>query len=285
MDIKVLCIGDIVGRPGRQIVADHLVHLVKNHEVDCVIANSENAAGGSGITLSIYDKLMKYGVHLVTMGDHIYRKHEIREIMSKYDNIVKPVNFSPQAMGREWAVYSTQAGPQVAVISVMGRMHMPLPTENPFLAVNRVLDDLPPEIKLIVIDMHAEVTSEKIAMGWFLDGRVSLVYGTHTHVTTADETILPKGTAYITDVGMTGPHESVLGRTVEKVLQSLTTQMPCAYPIATGDVRLNGVLVTLDGETGQAREIERVCCRGGYKDQQAYDDADKVATPYYKASR
>ncbi len=284
MAINVLCIGDIVGRPGRQVVADHLVHLVKNYQVDCVIANAENAAGGSGITRAIFYKLMKYGVHLVTMGDHIYRKHEIREIMGKYDNIVKPINFSPKSLGREWAVYPTLAGPQVAVISVMGRLHMSLPTENPFLTVDRVLNELPPEIKLIVIDVHAEVTSEKIAMGWFLDGRVSLVYGTHTHVTTADETILPQGTAYITDVGMTGPHESVLGRTVDRVLQSLTTQMPCTYPIATGDVRLNGLLVSLDPETGRAQHIERVCCRGSNKDPQAYDDADKVVTPFYKAS-
>jgi len=282
MQIKILCIGDIVGRPGRQVLSEHLVHMVKEHDIHCVIANAENAAGGSGITDSIYDKLMKYGVHLVTMGDHVYRKRDILNIFSQSDRIVRPINLSSQAAGREWALYTTQPGSQVAVISILGRVHMPLPTDNPFHAADRVLRQIPSDIKIIVVDVHAEVTSEKIAMGWFLDGRVSIVFGTHTHVTTADETILPEGTAYITDLGMTGPHKSVLGRSVDRVLKSLTTQMPNQYTIATEDLRLNSILVTVDSDTGKALDIQRLCVKGTLADTKAYDEADKSAYAYSK---
>ena len=283
MEITLLCIGDIVGRPGRTILADRLQRLIKEHNIACVIANAENVAGGSGITRASYDKLCKYGVNLFTMGDHIYRKHEVRRILSEERNIVRPINLSPKAQGREWATYSTAEGHTIAVVSVLGRLHMPLPTENPFLAVNRVLAEIPPEVKIVVIDVHAEVTSEKVAMGWHLDGRVSVVYGTHTHVATADERVLPKGTAYITDLGMTGPHESVLGRAYDRVLQNLTTQMPVTFPIATGDVRLNGVLVKVDTQTGKATSIERLCVCADYPDEPSYDDSDKTEQPFYKA--
>jgi metallophosphoesterase (TIGR00282 family) len=282
MELKILCIGDIVGRPGRQVLAEHLVHLVKEHDIHCVIANAENSAGGSGITSTIYDKLMKYGVHLVTMGDHIFRKRDIFTIFSQSDRIVRPINLSSQAAGREWAVFTTQLGSQVAVVSILGRMHMPLPTDNPFHAIDRVLRQIPSDIKTIVVDIHAEVTSEKIAMGWFLDGRVSIVYGTHTHVVTADETILPQGTAYITDLGMTGPHESVLGRSVDRVLKSLTTQMPNQFSIATGDLRLNSILVSVDSNTGKALDIQRLCLKGTLADNKAYDESDKSNFSYSK---
>ena len=187
MQIKLLCIGDIVGRPGRQILAEELRTIVKEYDVDCTIVNAENAAGGSGITASICDKLRKYGVHLITLGDHIYRKRDIIDTLQNSQDIVRPGNLSPQAAGKEWAVYTTDQGPQVAVISLLGRMYMPLPSDNPFNAAERILAKIPSDIKIVVVDMHAEATSEKIAMGWFLDGRVSLVYGTHTHVTTADD--------------------------------------------------------------------------------------------------
>ncbi len=282
MIIKVLCVGDIVGRPGRQVLSDHLVHLVKEHAIDCVIVNAENSAGGSGITASIYDKLIKYGVHLITMGDHVYRKRDIFDIMNQSDNIVRPINLSHQAMGREYAIYTTGRGAQVAVISVLGRMHMPIPTENPFHAMERVLRQIPPDIKTIIVDVHAEVTSEKIALGWFLDGKVSCVYGTHTHVQTADETILPKGTGYITDLGMTGPHESVLGRDTDRVIKSLMTQMPYVYSIATGDLRLNGILLTIDTENGNTLDIERISKRGTLSDNQAYDASDKSKHTFSK---
>jgi len=274
MQIKLLCVGDVVGRPGRQVLADHLAAIVKEQQIDCVIVNAENSSGGSGMTVSCYDKMLRYGVNLITMGDHIYRKRELIETLQGSDCIVRPVNLSRQAAGREFAVYTTSRGPAVAVVSVLGRLHMPIPTDNPFHAVEAVLQKIPADVKIIVVDMHAEVTSEKVAMGWFLDGRVSAVFGTHTHVATADETILPKGTAYITDLGMTGPHESVLGRSIDKVLKSLTTQMPYAYSIATGDIRLTGILVTVASVTGKASRIERICVKGTASVSAGYDESD-----------
>jgi metallophosphoesterase (TIGR00282 family) len=274
MDVNILCIGDIVGRPGRMILADHLTNITKKYDIDCVIANAENAAGGSGITVSIFDKLKKYGVNLVTMGDHIYRKRDIFEIMNNADNIVRPINLSPSAKGRQWASYTTPSGATIAVISVIGRMYMPAPADNPYHAIDRVLKEIPEDIKIIVVDMHAEVTSEKIAMGWHIDGRVSTLYGTHTHVATADERILPNGTGYITDVGMTAAHQSVLGRNIEPVLKSLTEQMPHMFSIATEDVRLNGIIVTVDNITGKTKKIIRLSHSATYSNQPAYDASD-----------
>jgi metallophosphoesterase (TIGR00282 family) len=261
MQIKLLCIGDIVGRPGRQILSEQLGRIVQEHQIDCVIANAENAAGGSGLTSSIYDKLHKYGVNLITLGDHLYRKKDVVEILENSSDIVRPANLSQLAAGKTWAVYTTSRGPQVAVVSLLGRLFMPLPSDNPFNAIDRILEKIPREIQTIIVDVHAEATSEKIALGWFLDGRVSVVYGTHTHVVTADETILPRGTGYITDIGMTGPHESVLGRSVDRVVKSLATQMPQVYSIATGDIRINGIITTIDTETGRALDIRRLCVR------------------------
>ena len=274
MQIRLLCIGDVVGRPGRQILAERLAHIVKEHEVDCVIANVENVAGGSGLTTQSYDKLTKYGINLMTLGDHVYRKREIIDTLCNSDCIVRPANLAAQAAGKDWAIYSTARGPQIAVVTLLGRMYMSIPSDNPFNAIERVLGRIPSDVKIVVVEVHAEASSEKIAMGWFLDGRVSLVFGTHTHVATADETVLPKGTAYITDLGMTGPHESVLGRSVEPVLKSLVTQMPYMYSIATGDLRLNGVLVTVNSNTGQASDIQRICVRGVDESKVNYDDAD-----------
>jgi len=282
MQVKLLCIGDIVGRPGRQILAEQLGLLVKEHQIDCVIANAENAAGGSGLTSTIYEKLRKYGINLFTLGDHLYRKKEIVETLENARDIIRPANLSRQAAGKTWALYTTDRGSQVAVVSLLGRMFMPLPSDNPFNVIESIIEQIPPEIKIIVVDVHAEATSEKIALGWFLDGRVSVVFGTHTHVTTADETILPRGTAYITDLGMTGPHESVLGRTTERVVRSLITQMPNVYSVATGDIRLNGIITTINSATGRALDIQRLCVRAqpGAADQPAYDADDGKFVDY-----
>ncbi len=280
MQIKLLCIGDLVARPGRQALEACLPGIVKDHEIDCVILNAENTAGGSGLTPGAYEKLLQQGVHLFTMGDHIYRKREIIDTLSTADRIVRPANLSSQAAGKEWAVYTTAKGIPVAVISLMGRMFMPIPSDNPFQVIKRVLEKLPAGVKIIVVDMHAEATSEKVAMGRYLDGQVSVVFGTHTHVATADETILPKGTAYITDVGMTGPHDSVLGRSTDRVLKSLTTQMPYTYTIATSDLRINGIVVTVDSNTGRASRIERVCRRIDTPCPSEYDSLDGKGTDY-----
>lgn len=274
MEIKLLFVGDVVGRPGRQVLAEHLPEIIKEHQVDCAIINAENASGGSGLTPQAYDKILKYGANLITLGDHLYRKREIIDTLQNSDCIVKPANLVRQAPGQETATFTTARGPTVTVVSLLGRLFMSMQADNPFHAVDRVLAKLPSDARIVVVDMHAEASSEKIAMGWFLDGRASAVLGTHTHVATADETILPKGTAYISDVGMTGPHRSVLGRNIEPVLKSLTTQMPCPYSIANEDLRINSVLVTVDSHTGKASQITRLCLKSDAAATAAYDADD-----------
>lgn len=273
MKLNILCIGDIVGRPGRRIIADTLKPLVKERGIDCVIANAENAAGGSGLTPQIYDKLLRYGVNLITLGDHTYRKRDIISTLETADNIARPANFSPAAAGKGFALYRTGKGPTVAVVALIGRLFMK-GSDCPYNAIDRILPQLKQKAEVVVVDIHAEATSEKIAMGYHLDGRVGLVFGTHTHVVTADERIMPKGAAYITDVGMTGAHDSVLGRGVESVLKSFRTQMPYPFEIATGDVRMNGVLVTIDANTNKAERIERIRVDAETEDATTYDSDD-----------
>ncbi len=273
MRLNVLCIGDIVGRPGRRIIADKLKPLVKELDIDCVIANAENAAGGSGLTPQIYDKLLRYGINLITLGDHTYRKREIIQTLEVADNIARPANLSEYAAGRGIGVYKTSKGPTVAVVSLIGRMFMK-PADCPYNAADRILPPLSQQADIVFVDIHAEATSEKVAMGYYLDGRVSCVFGTHTHVTTADERILPKGTAYITDVGMTGSHNSVLGRGTENVLKSFRTQMPFPFEIATGDVKMNAVLVTVDSSSKKSERIERIRVEADYGESTSYDSDD-----------
>jgi len=273
MKLNILCIGDIVGRPGRRIIADTLKPLVKERGIDCVIANAENAAGGSGLTPQIYDKLLRYGVNLITLGDHTYRKRDIISTLETADNIVRPANFSPAAAGKSFALYRTGKGPTVAVVALIGRLFMK-GSDCPYNAIDRILPQLRQKAEVVVVDFHAEATSEKIAMGYHLDGRAGLVFGTHTHVVTADERILPRGTGYITDVGMTGAHDSVLGRGVESVLKSFRTQMPFPFEIATGDVRMNGVLVTIDTNVNKAERIERIRVDAEIEDTATYDSDD-----------
>ena len=273
MKLNILCIGDIVGRPGRRIIADTLKPLVKERGIDCVIANAENAAGGSGLTPQIYDKLLRYGVNLITLGDHTYRKRDIISTLETADNIVRPANFSPAAAGKSFALYRTGKGPTVAVVALIGRLFMK-GSDCPYNAIDRILPQLRQKAEVVVVDFHAEATSEKIAMGYHLDGRAGLVFGTHTHGVTADERILPRGTGYITDVGMTGAHDSVLGRGVESVLNSFRTQMPVPFEIATGDVRMNGVLVTIDTNVNKAERIERIRVDAEIEDTATYDSDD-----------
>ena len=273
MKLSILCIGDIVGRPGRRIIADKLKAFVKERAIDCVVANAENAAGGSGLTPQIYDKLLRYGINLVTLGDHTYRKRDIIQTLERADNIVRPANFSEHAAGKDFAVYKTSKGPVVAVVSLIGRLFMK-PADCPYNAVDKILPKLKQQADIIIVDFHAEATSEKIAMGYHLDGRVSLCYGTHTHVVTADERIMPKGTAYITDIGMTGAHDSVLGRRVESVLKSFRTQMPFPFEIATGDVKISAILVAVDSNTKKAERIERIRIGMDGEDSKNYDSDD-----------
>ncbi len=257
MKINLLCLGDIVGRPGRRILADKLKSIVEHYEIDCVIANAENAAGGSGLTEQIYEKLLRYGVNIVTLGDHTYRKREIIQTLETQNNITRPANLSAYASGKDIAVYQTSKGPTVAVASLIGRIFMK-PADSPFDAIDRLVLKLADKYDIFVVDVHAEATSEKIAMGYYLDGKVSVCFGTHTHVVTADERILPGGTAYITDIGMTGPHCGVLGRDSRNVIKSFRTQMPFPFGIAEKDVRINGIVVTVDSNTKKSESIRRV---------------------------
>jgi len=258
MHINLLCIGDVVGKPGRFIVSQAVPQLVKRRDIHCVICNAENAAGGSGLTEQLYEKLRRYGVDLITMGDHIYRRREIIPVLEKSDRIVRPANLPPTAPGKTVVVFETRPGPKVALLSLMGRLYMKPAADCPFRAADAVLSQIPPEVKIVVVDMHAEATSEKIAMGWHLDGKVSLLFGTHTHVPTADECVLPGGTAYITDVGMTGPYDSVLGRRKDRVIRTLLTSLPNTFDVADDDARLCGVFAQVDAATGRAVHIERV---------------------------
>lgn len=258
MQLTLLCIGDVVGPPGREVLREALATIVPQRGIDCVIVNAENAADGSGLTAALYQKILGYGTNLITLGDHLYRRKEIIPILESSQQIVRPANLPAAAPGREYAVYQTASGQRVAVFSLLGRLYMKPQGNCPFAAADRVLRTIPQDIKTIVVDMHAEATSEKVAMGWHLDGRVSVVFGTHTHVPTADERILPKGTGYITDVGMTGPYDSVLGRDKARVLSSMTTAVPGKLDVATDDRRMCGVIVSLDSATGRAHSIERV---------------------------
>ncbi|MBL8826937.1 MAG: TIGR00282 family metallophosphoesterase [Planctomycetaceae bacterium] len=258
--MRLLLIGDIVGKPGRDVVTKQLPRLIERRQLDCVIANGENAAAGSGITPAIYRELMNAGVNGITLGDHIYRRSEIMSVLEKETNIVKPANYPRTAPGRDHAVVTARDGTQVAIVSLLGRVFMK-PVDCPWEAVDRVLDGLSPEIKVRLVDFHAEATSDKQLMGRYLDGRVSAVLGTHTHVPTADECIFPGGTAFQCDVGMTGPYESILGRRIDRVMETTRTFIPSAFDVATDDVRLSGTMVEIDAATGRATAIERICVR------------------------
>lgn len=273
MKLNILCIGDVVGRPGRTILADKLNSIVRTHQVDCVIVNAENAAGGSGLTPQIYEKLLRYGVQVITLGDHAFRKRGIIETIEKETNIAAPGNLSEYAAGRGYALYQTNKGITVGVVVLIGRLFMK-PADCPYHAADRILAKIRNQADIVVVDFHAEATSEKIAMGYHLDGRASCCFGTHTHVTTADERILAKGLAYITDLGMTGSHDSVLGRNKDSVLKAFRTQMPCPFEIATGDVKINGILVTIDTHSRRAEHIERICVSAEANETTQYDRDD-----------
>ena len=273
MPLRVLCLGDVVGRPGRQILLQKLPALVREKQIDLVIANAENIAGGSGITTNLFNKIRSYGIDVVTLGDHLYRRADIIPTMATSERIVRPANLARGAAGRRYTVVTTNSGIPVGVFCLLGRIYMNLPSDDPFAAAEWVLDQLPENVRCCVCDMHAEASSEKVAMGHWLDGRCSVIFGTHTHVPTADAKILPGGSAFISDVGMCGPYDSVLGRRKDKVLKYMTAQMPVPFDVATNDVRMCGLLSDLDPETGRALSIERIEVQGGNADA-AYDADD-----------
>jgi len=258
--VRILFIGDVVGKPGRRAVTRLLPAYRAEAAVDFVVANAENAAGGSGLTPPLAEELFAAGVDCLTMGDHVFRRREVLPLLETDQRVLRPANYSRRASGKGLTLLAAADGTPVGVVNLLGRTFMPA-VNSPFEAAEEALGMLAGSARVILVDFHAEATSEKVAMGRYLDGRVTAVLGTHTHVPTADETVLPGGTAYITDVGMTGPHDSVIGRRTDRVLEALLTQMPTRFEVATGDVRLNAVLIEADAETGRASAIERVVLR------------------------
>jgi 2',3'-cyclic-nucleotide 2'-phosphodiesterase len=255
--MRLLFVGDIVGRPGRELIQRGLRAIVDFHQIDLTIANAENAAAGSGITREIGDQLLGYGVDVMTSGNHIWAKREAIDYIGTEPRLLRPANFPAGVPGNGSYLARTEAGQSVGVINVMGRVFM-APIDDPFTVVLQEIEKLRDRARVIFVDFHAEATSEKVAMGWHLDGKVTALVGTHTHVQTADERILPKGTAYLTDVGMTGPHDSVIGVEVAAVLGRFLNAMPARFDTASGNPRLNAVIVDADEKTGRATEIERV---------------------------
>ena len=254
---RLLFVGDIVGKPGRELLRRGLAALVSHHRIDLVIANVENAAAGFGVTPDLAEDFLAYGVQVMTGGNHSWDKKEIIPYIADQPRLLRPANFPAGTPGRGRCVVRAANGVPVAVINAMGRVFMTA-IDDPFRVVLDEIRDVSAEAQVVFVDFHAEATSEKIAMGWHLDGRVAAVVGTHTHVQTADERVLPRGTAYITDVGMTGPHDSVIGVERSAILQRFLTGMPQRFETATENPRLHGVIVEADEATGRAASIERV---------------------------
>ena len=255
--MKILFIGDIVGSPGRRAVRELLPQLRQTHRLDVIIANGENSAGGNGITPDIATELFGYGVDAITTGDHLWDQKEVLELLQNEPRFLRPLNYPPGTPGRGSAIFKIRDLPPVAVMNAQGRTFMP-PLENPFLLALDEAKWLRQQTSIIFVDFHAEATSEKIAFARMLDGQVSAVVGTHTHVQTADEQIFPGGTAYLTDAGFTGPHESVLGREIQPVLARFRTAMPQRFEVARHDIKLLGAVIEIDDASGKAVKIQRV---------------------------
>lgn len=255
--MKLLFVGDIVGRPGRLALKESVDELRERYQFDVLIANGENSAGGFGITASIAQELMSMGVDVITLGNHVWDKREFQSQIGNLTGVLRPANYPPGAPGEGWYLLPVPDSPPLAVINLMGRVFSPTQLECPFRLFDEVYAELKQKTPFIFVDFHAEATSEKAAFGWYVDGRASAVVGTHTHIQTADERILPQGTAYMTDVGMTGPCDSVLGIDPETIIKKFLTQMPARFDLAKGARQLNAVIVDLD-ENGRAIHIERL---------------------------
>jgi len=261
MPVKILFIGDIIGKPGRQALSRELDRLVDRHRVDLVIANGENAAGGFGLTTETVRELFDLGVTCLTSGNHIWDKKEQVPLVLANQRIIRPANYPDGAPGQGSMIVATPGGIKVAVLNLEGRIFMKN-LECPFRTADREIEQLRKETPIIFVDFHAEATSEKASLGWYLDGRVSAVIGTHTHVQTADERILTQGTAYMSDAGMTGSFDSVIGIGKDEAIRKFLTQLPVKFEVPKKDIRLNGVVIDIDETSGKALGIERiaVCC-------------------------
>ena len=253
--MRILFIGDIVGSPGREIVSKHLAEIVSRERVDLVIINGENSAAGFGITPKIADELFALGADVITGGNHSWDKKEIQEYIPNEPRLLRPANF-PKSPGRGLYVGTSRGGVRFAVLNLQGRVYMPQ-TDDPFRKADKLIAELPEHVKVRLVDFHAELTSEKMAMGWHLDGRVSAMFGTHTHIPTADTRILPGGTAYQTDAGMTGPYNSIIGVEKQIILERFLTQMPVRMEAARHGAELHAVIIGVDESTGRAATVKR----------------------------
>src|SRR5262245_25549058 len=258
--MKLLIIGDVVGKPGRKILAASLGRLKEQYEAEFIIANVENAAEGAGLVPKVGDEILNAGVDVMTSGNHIFDKKEVIQYIENQPRLLRPANYAPDAPGRGLWLGSTVSGTQVAVINIQGRIFMP-PTDCPFRTADRLIAEIGKRASVIIVDHHAEATSEKLAMGRYLDGKVTAVVGTHTHVQTADEQILPSGTAYITDLGMTGPYDSVIGVQSQLVISRFVRGLPIRYQTANDNPQLHGVVVEIDERRGKAVGITRLQIR------------------------
>ncbi len=255
--MKILFIGDIIGKPGRRAVKEILPSLIGSREIDLVIANCENAAAGFGITRDIVEELYDAHIDILTSGNHIWDKKEVLGFIEDYETLLRPANYPGIVPGKGSVLMPTAAGDYVGVLNLAGRIFM-APIDCPFVTAKKEIVRLKAKTNVIIVDMHAEATSEKKALGWYLDGEVSAVLGTHTHVQTADDEVLPGGTAYISDVGMTGPFDSVIGIKKDTIIERFLTQIPNKFDVAKDDVRLQGVLMDIDAQSGRANAIERI---------------------------
>ena len=253
--MNILFIGDVVGRPGRNYLSTNLNRLVEENDIDFVIINGENSAGGVGITRSTYDELLSMGADIITLGNHSWAKKEVLEFIEDAERLIRPANYPEGTPGKGYRIVE-KAGKRIAVINLCGRVYMDC-IDCPFKTIDKILNELKDKADVIIVDFHGEATSEKLAMGWYLDGRVHAVLGTHTHVQTSDERILPGGTAYITDVGMTGPIDSILGVEKEAVIRKFITGMPARFEIAGGEVAVGAVCIQLD-DNNKVISIKRI---------------------------
>ncbi len=257
--MNILCIGDIVGRPGREALRKVLPSLKKERSIDFVIANAENASGGSGLIPKNAEELLSFGIDVITLGDHAWNRPEIFDFLQAHSqNIIRPANFPDGVPGAGWTIATAANGVQVGVINLLGRVFMRYNVLCPFLALDSIVAQIKGQTPLIMVDMHAEATSEKVALGHFADGKVSCVFGTHTHIQTADEKILSKGTAYITDLGMCGPDDSVIGQDKSKIINRFLTSMPHKFEVAQSRATVQGAIVQIDPKTGRAGGINRI---------------------------
>lgn len=256
--MNILCIGDIVGKPGRHAVQGLLPDLKRQYDIDFTIVNAENAAGGAGLSTRLARQFLQMGCDVLTLGDHVWDQKELEDYLKETDSVIRPANFPAGAPGEGWCIKKTITGQKIGVINLLGRVFMRYSVECPFKELEKIVDYVKQYTPIIVLDFHAEATSEKVALGHFIDGKISALVGTHTHIQTADEKILPQGTAYITDLGMTGPYDSVIGQEKENIIKRFLTSRPVKFHVAQNNVILHGVVIEVDEKSGKARRITRI---------------------------